>query len=91
MDSLRVILADDHPFVLRGVKSALSTHRDILIVGEAPNPFAAIRLLQTVPCDVFVTDLSMPEAGNVASVLDKCRSAVRFSMRSPKATPVTNP
>jgi two-component system, NarL family, captular synthesis response regulator RcsB len=66
MDSLRVILADDHPFVLLGVKSALSRHRDILIVGEAASPSAAIRLLQTIPCDVLVTDLNMPEAGNVA-------------------------
>jgi two-component system, NarL family, captular synthesis response regulator RcsB len=61
MVQLRVVLADDHPFVLLGVRSALSAHQDILIVGEAANPASLIHLLQTVPCDVVVTDLTMPE------------------------------
>ncbi|RFU47041.1 response regulator transcription factor [Paraburkholderia sp. DHOC27] len=62
MEQLRVVLADDHPFVLLGVRSALSAHPDILIVGEAPSPASLLHLLQTRPCDVLVTDLSMPEA-----------------------------
>lgn len=66
MVQLRVVLADDHPFVLLGVRSAFSAHQDILIVGEAANPTALIHLLQTVACDVVVTDLTMPEtAGTV--------------------------
>jgi two-component system capsular synthesis response regulator RcsB len=63
MEQLRVVLADDHPFVLFGVRSALSVHQDILIVGEAASPTSLIRLLQTVVCDVLVTDLTMPVAG----------------------------
>lgn len=63
MEQLRVVLADDHPFVLLGVRSALSVHQDILIVGEATGPMALIHLLQTVACDVVVTDLTMPVAG----------------------------
>ncbi|SDG77395.1 response regulator transcription factor [Paraburkholderia phenazinium] len=61
MVNLRVILADDHPFVLLGVRSALSAHRDILIAGEATGPTSLIDLLRSVPCDVLVTDLTMPE------------------------------
>ncbi|WP_260858853.1 response regulator transcription factor [Paraburkholderia sp. BCC1885] len=60
MENSRVILADDHPFVLLGIRSALSAYRDIMIVGEAKSPGALIELLQSVPCDVLVTDLTMP-------------------------------
>lgn len=75
MSQLRVVLADDHPFVLLGVKSALSKQQDMLIVGEAASPASAIHLLQTVPCDVFVTDLAMPEADDAAE------DGVRFVRR----------
>jgi len=62
MMKLRVVLADDHPFVLLGTRSALALHEDIMIVGEATNPAASIELLQTVACDVLVADLTMPDA-----------------------------
>jgi two-component system capsular synthesis response regulator RcsB len=66
MENLRVILADDHPFVLLGIRCALSAHSDIMIVGEAASPAALIDLLQRAACDVLVTDLTMPElAGTV--------------------------
>jgi two-component system capsular synthesis response regulator RcsB len=66
MVNLRVILADDHPFVLLGVRSALSAHGDIMIVGEAGSPAALIDLLQRAACDVLVTDLTMPEVDGTA-------------------------
>ena len=58
---LRVILADDHPFVLLGVRAALEMHAGVTVVGEAATPISLIRLLQSTPCDVLVTDLTMPE------------------------------
>ncbi|MFM0499612.1 response regulator [Paraburkholderia caffeinilytica] len=60
--NLRIILADDHPFVLLGVRAALELHAGITIVGEATTPTSLIELLQSTPCDVLVTDLTMPEA-----------------------------
>jgi two-component system capsular synthesis response regulator RcsB len=61
MVNLRVIVADDHPFVLLGVRSALAAHGDITIAGEAASPSVLIDLLRRVACDVLVTDLTMPE------------------------------
>ena len=63
MMNLRVILADDHPFVLIGVRAALELHDGMTIVGEATAPRSLIELLRTTPCDVLVTDLTMPEPG----------------------------
>ncbi|MFM0732400.1 response regulator transcription factor [Paraburkholderia sediminicola] len=72
--NLRVILADDHPFVLLGVRAALEMHAGVTIVGEAATPTSLIKLLQSMPCDVLVTDLTMPEeSGAVEDGLDLVR------------------
>lgn len=63
--NLRVILADDHPFVLLGVRAALEMHAGVIIVGEAATPTSLVELLQSTPCDVLVTDLTMPEESGV--------------------------
>ena len=74
MTKLRVILADDHPFVLLGVRAALEMHADVAIVGEANTPTSLITLLESTPCDVLVTDLTMPEvSGTVEDGLDLVR------------------
>jgi two-component system, NarL family, captular synthesis response regulator RcsB len=57
---LRVVLADDHPFVLLGVRSALEAAGDIQVAGEASGPRALFRTLENVPCDIVLTDLTMP-------------------------------
>ncbi|WP_321907732.1 MULTISPECIES: response regulator transcription factor [unclassified Paraburkholderia] len=63
---LRVVLADDHPFVLLGVRSALLAGDDIEVVGEACGAPELLQTLETVPCDVVVTDLNMPPASGEA-------------------------
>ncbi|WP_328806091.1 response regulator [Paraburkholderia solitsugae] len=59
--NLRVILADEHHFVMLGVRSALEMHVGVIIVGQAATPISLIKLLLSTPCDVLVTDLTMPE------------------------------
>ena len=61
--NLRIILADDHPFVLLGVRAMLETRAGVAIVGQAVSPTSLIKLLRRTPCDVLVTDLSMPDPG----------------------------
>ena len=75
MTKLRVILADDHPFVLLGVRAALEMHAGVTIVGEATTPTSLIiTLLESTLCDVLVTDLTMPEvSGTVEDGLDLVR------------------
>ncbi|MGF6775801.1 response regulator [Paraburkholderia sp. GAS334] len=66
MAKIRVIVADDHPFVVIGVRASLALHEGIEVVGDANGPQSLIRLLEATPCDVLVTDLTMPEAGTPA-------------------------
>lgn len=57
---IRVILADDHPIVLLGIKNALQASSDIHIVATADSPDSLMSCLAGHPCDVLVTDFSMP-------------------------------
>lgn len=55
-----VIIADDHPVVVAGVETVLKSHR-YDIVARVHNTDALFHALADYPCDVVVTDFSMPE------------------------------
>lgn len=57
---VRVILADDHPVVLLGVRGVLDAHIGIEVVAEASRSDEIVALLKTQHCDVLITDFSMP-------------------------------
>lgn len=57
---INVVLADDHPALVAGVKYALDSVKTIKVTGTAQNSSQIIELLETVPCDVLVTDYAMP-------------------------------
>jgi DNA-binding NarL/FixJ family response regulator len=58
---IRVILADDHTVVRRGLKAVLGTAKDIEVIGEATNGREAIALAERFKPDVVVMDLDMDE------------------------------
>jgi DNA-binding NarL/FixJ family response regulator len=60
---IRVILADDHTVVRRGLKAVLGTAKDIEVIGEAKNGREAIALAERFKPDVIVMDLDMDEMG----------------------------
>ena len=62
-DIIRVILADDHTVVRRGLKAVLGTAKDIEVIGEAKNGREAISLVERFKPDVLVMDLDMDEMG----------------------------
>lgn len=57
---IRVVLADDHPGMLAGVKHELASVETITLVGEAANSTGLMALLDATPCDVLVSDYAMP-------------------------------
>lgn len=59
----RVVLADDHPVVLKGINLALTKDGFADVVGEAQSPDELLAVLAAQPCDALITDFSMPEPG----------------------------
>lgn len=65
---MRIILADDHPVVLIGIRAVIEKRREFEIVAEASNSDELIACLQAHPCDALVTDLSMPAGKHGESI-----------------------
>jgi DNA-binding NarL/FixJ family response regulator len=62
---LRVLLADDHPVVRRGIAALLSTLEGVELVGEASTGAEAIREAVLVRPSVVVMDVRMPDMDGV--------------------------
>ncbi|HDS1073674.1 MULTISPECIES: response regulator transcription factor [Stenotrophomonas] len=58
--SLRIIIADDHPVVRIGTRAVIESSGVGRVVGEADSAQALMTLLASQPCDLLVTDYSMP-------------------------------
>ena len=65
MNRLRVLIADDHEMIRRGIRAVLSSQKDIQIVGEASTGLQAIEQAERLSPDVVVMDLVMPALDGV--------------------------
>ena len=61
MNELRVLIADDHHLIRRGVRDLLTTRDGWQVVGEACNGTDAVQKAVSLRPDVAILDFSMPE------------------------------
>ena len=61
MNTIRLILVDDHDIVRTGLKSFLDTQEGLQVIAEARSGIEAIELAQELQPDVVVMDITMPE------------------------------
>lgn len=62
---IRIVIADDHHVVRRGLLFFLKTQKDFEVVGEATNGVEAIAISKEVRPDVILMDLVMPEKDGI--------------------------
>ncbi|HHX6141588.1 TPA: response regulator transcription factor RcsB [Escherichia coli] len=60
MNNMNVIIADDHPIVLFGIRKSLEQIEWVNVVGEFEDSTALINNLPKLDAHVLITDLSMP-------------------------------
>lgn len=68
METIRVLIADDHPLVRCGIRETLRLSENIVLVGEASRGDEAQELSRELQPDVLLLDLQMPGATAVATV-----------------------
>lgn len=63
---IRILLADDHPVVRRGIASCLSRQPHLEILGEAADGQEALRKARELAPDIVLMDIDMPQLNGLA-------------------------
>jgi DNA-binding NarL/FixJ family response regulator len=61
MDHIRVLIADDHPLMLRSLRMVLDSSNRVEVVGEATSGASVLPLVESARPDVVVLDVQLPE------------------------------
>lgn len=71
---MRILLADDHELVRRGMRGLLETQEGWKICGEAENGHEAIEKTRQLKPDIVILDISMPllNGFGAARVIKEC-------------------
>ena len=64
-DSIRVLIADDHPIFRDGLRASLGALEEIEIIGEATSGDEAVAMAERLRPDVVLMDVQMPGSGGI--------------------------
>lgn len=67
---IKILIADDHAVVIRGIKQILSEEPDMKILGEASNTDEIFELLYKEDWDVLILDITMPGKSGLDSLIE---------------------
>jgi DNA-binding NarL/FixJ family response regulator len=56
----RILIADDHPVVRRGLKQVVADAFPSVVIGEARDAAEAVEMVRNRPWDIVVLDITMP-------------------------------
>jgi len=68
METIKILMADDHPVVRAGIRGMLETQPEFQVVAEAENGREAFEQLEKLKPDVVLMDLRMPEMDGVEAI-----------------------
>jgi len=65
MKALRILIADDHDLMRRGIKAMLLSHAGWEVCGEAHTGREAVSMAKELKPDIVILDISMPDLNGV--------------------------
>jgi DNA-binding NarL/FixJ family response regulator len=66
--TLNLVIADDHPLLVDGLKNVLEEIQDVKVIATAANGFELINILRETPVDLVLLDLQMPKMDGIDSL-----------------------
>ncbi len=84
---MRVLLADDHAIVRRGLRSLIESEPGIAVVGEAADGLEALRMCDELHPDAIILDVAMPKLNGIevaerVQKLQRAPSVIILSMHA---------
>lgn len=65
---IRVLIADDHAILRRGLCQIIAETADLAVVGEAGNSAETLKFVREQSCDVVLLDISMPDRNGIETL-----------------------
>lgn len=73
---IRILIADDHPVVVTGLTSMLSTQSGIEVIGAASTGEEALEILRNESADLLLLDLRMPGMSGIDTLHALARAGI---------------
>ncbi|MEW6181298.1 MAG: response regulator transcription factor [Chloroflexota bacterium] len=68
METIRILLVDDHPVVRKGIRAMLESEEGMQIIGECADGEQAVRQYAALRPDVVLMDLVMPQMDGIEAI-----------------------
>jgi two-component system, NarL family, invasion response regulator UvrY len=83
-EPIRVLIADDHAILRRGLRDIIEETEDIRVVGEAESSAETLKHVRAQRCDVVLLDISMPDRNGIDTlgIIKKEHPAIAVLMLS---------
>lgn len=65
MSAVRILVADDHGVVRKGLRLILERHDGLEVIGEAADGREAVRLAEELSPDIVIMDVGMPQLNGI--------------------------
>lgn len=65
MGKIRIVIADDHGIVRKGLRLELEQHEEFEVVGEASDGREAVRVAEELAPDIVIMDIAMPNLNGI--------------------------
>lgn len=65
MDKIKILVVDDHPMVIEGMRYILAQIKFAELIATAANAFQALEAIENHLLDIVITDISMPEISGI--------------------------
>ena len=82
MNEIRVLIAEDHKTVRKGLKMIIEAESDMKVVGEAGDGNEALRAARELAPDIIVMDISMPELNGIKAATEIKKAAPEIKILS---------
>lgn len=68
MDKIKIIIADDHPITIEGLKVTIEKWDDFVVINTANNGQELLSILENTPVDIALIDIRMPVLDGIETI-----------------------